>query len=355
MLRANRFMQYWHALFGGLREKDSENMRGERRRDKGKKIGIWALAVLVLAVSLLHANSLTAQISRGEKYKTAVTKDIPYGREKENVGFFSIKDLPRLGPESFSNDVEGNLYICDTVNRRIQIFSSSGNHIYEIPLEEGMTASDIAVDRLGQHVYIYDDVQGKLYQYDKKGKYLSVINVDTTRWKSRGPLQIISENIYIANSDQEDMLIGRIVKDLLVAPTKEDFSKPLRKGIHGFSGKRYFVELTKWEKGEIEVMDSSGAITKHIELPLKGIVSIRFLQEDKKENFYIQTERVDSGKILLEVQKFDPDGTLLTTVLIPENDYSSWSVKLLSLDENGNIYQFLPTKEKGRLNIFRHE
>jgi hypothetical protein len=299
-----------------------------------------------------------AEIIKGKTiikpYKRVLSKNITYGRGRESVGYISMKDYPRRGPESFSTDAEGNLYICDTVNQRIQIFSPNGNHLYEIPLKEGMVASDIAVDDFG-YIYIYDDVQGKLYQYDNKGSFLRMINVDVTRWQSRGPLHIVGDNVYIESSDQEDILVGRIVKGSLVAPTTEDFLQPLKKGIHGFSGKRYFVKLVRWEKGEIKVIDRNGAPIKTIDLPLKGIVSIKFLQEDKKGNFYIQTERIDNEKILLEVHKFNSDGIHLTTVLIPENDYSSWTVKLLSINKNEDIYQFLPAKESGRLNIFRVE
>lgn len=353
MLKAKRFLQYWHTLFGIFSEQDTKDMKIGKSRSKGRKIAIWVLIFLVLAVSLLNANSLIAQTLE-EKYRKAVTKDITYGREKENIGLLSIKDLPRRGPESFSNDAEGNFYVCDTVNHRIQVFSPNGNHLYEIYLEEGQEASDIAVDKFG-NIYVYDDVQGNLYQYDKKGNFLGKIEVDFKRWQSRGPMHIIDYEIYIRSSDQEDILIGRIVSGSLVPPTAENCLQPLTKGIHGFSGRRYFVELVRMEKGIIKIIDKKGNATGPFDLPLKGIVSLRFLQEDKKGNFYIQTERVDNEKLVLEVHKFSAYGTHLTTALIPENDYSSWSVKLLSLDENGNIYQFLPAKAKGQINIFRKE
>lgn len=351
MLKANRFQQYWHAFFGGLNERDMNERKLEISRDKRRNIVVWILVFLIVVIVPRLA---FVQTTGGEKYKKGVTKDISYGREKESLGFFSIKDLPRRGPESFSNDAEGNLYICDTVNRRIQLFSPNGSYLYEISLRGGMEANDIAVDKFG-NIYVYDDMQGELYQYDKKGEFLSTIVVDLKRWESRGPMHIIDDMIYMRSSDQEDIPIGRIVMGSLVPPTADDLLQPPAKGIHGFSGRRYFVELVRMEKGIIKIIDKEGNITESIDLPLKGIVSLRFLQEDKKGNFYIQTERVDNAKIVLEVHKFSAYGTHLTTVLIPENDYSSWSVKLLSLDENGNIYQFLPAKAKGQINIFRKE
>lgn len=314
------------------------------------------LTWIILLMLCLGLSEVIIQTSYGqpfkEKYKRTIAKDIAYGKEKEMVGMLSVKDHPRLGPESFSNDFEGNLYVCDGVNQRIQIFSQNGKHQSTIFLEKGMTASDIAIDKFG-FIYVYD-ARRKLYQYDKKGNLIGTINVDITRWQVRMPMHIVDGNIYIRDADQEDVLIGKVIEGILEAPTEEELAQPPEKGIHGFSGRRYLVRLLRWEKGEVEIFDKSGTTVK-IEMPIKHIVSITFLQEDKQGNFYIQTERVEDGKIVLEVHKFDANGNLLTVIPIPETDYSTWTIKLLSLDRNGNIYQFLPTKEKARLNVFQKE
>jgi hypothetical protein len=347
-------LKYWQGFLNVLVGKEMRIMNRRRSRDREGKSLLWVLVVIVLAFTLLKIDTSGAQIGGGERYRKAISKEISYGKEKGKLGLFLIKGLPRRGPESFTNDIEGNLYICDTVNQKIQIYSQGGDFLYEIPLKEGMTASDIATDESG-NIYIYDDLQGRLYQYDKKGNLLVAIPVDFKKWQSRGPMHIVNNEVYIRTSNQEDILIGKIINGSLVPPVAEDLLQPIKKGIHGFSGRRYFVRLVRFEKGEIEIIDKGGVSVKRITLPLKGIVSISFLQEDKWGNFYVQTERVENEQLLLEVHKFDPNGSLITTVLIPENDYISWSVKLLSIDRDGNIYQFLPTRDKGRLNIFRKE
>lgn len=334
--------QHWQRVFNHLTQSVKT---GTKWQIAG---GVMALLICTIVPALLFGQAIA-----GEKYKKEVVKDILYGQGKESVGKLSVEDLPRRGPESFSNDTEGNFYISDTVNRRIQIFSSDGAHLYEIPLQEGMVASDVAVDKLGR-IYVYD-AQGKLYQYDKEGNLLSSINVDTGRWQIRMDMHIADDRIYITSVEQEDVLIGRIVNGLLVTPTADDLSKPLPKGVYGFSGKRYFVHLTRWEKGNVEIIDASGVTFRTIDIPIKGLVSIKFLQDDKNGKFYLQTERTENDKVILEVQKFAADGSHLTTLGIPDTDYDTWSVRLLSIDENGNIYQFLPSKEKGRLNTFRQE
>ncbi len=318
-----------------------------------KNIDFWRFFLFAFtAILLLIVNGkLNAQTLSNEKYSKFVTKDIAYGREKGNVGMSSNKENFREGPESFSHDKEGNIYICDTINRNIQILSQNGEYLQEISLGDEIEANDIALDNNG-HIYVYDDLHGKLHQLDIKGDLLNVIGVDSTRWQSRGPMHVINTEIYVRSGNQEDILIGRIVNNTLVSPTPADVSKPPQKGIHGLSGLRYFAKIYRMKAGEVIVFGKTGKIIKSIKFSLPGIVSISFLREDKMGSIYIQTERIDKGKVVLEVRKYDSKGTHLTTVLIPDNDYGSWSVKLLSLDEHGTIYQFLPKTENGQLNIF---
>ena len=325
-------------------------------KESSKNIGFWRFCLFVFTAILLCIvdGGSNAQTLSKEKYSKAVTKDIAYGREKGNVGMLSDKTSNREGPESFSHDAEGNLYICDTVNRSIQIFSSNGEYLRTISLGQEIEANDIALDKYGS-LYVYNDRDGRLYQFDKNGDLLIMISVDPKRWQSRGPMHIIDDSIYLRSGSQEDILIGRIVENTLVLPTPGDLSKPLQKGIHGQSGKRYFTRIQRMKSGEVDVISKTGKNIRSIKFSLPGIVSVVFLREDKMGSIYIQTERLNKGKIVLEVRKYDSEGTRLTTVLIQDNDYGSWSVKLLSLDEHGTIYQFRPGTEKGQLNIFQKD
>jgi len=79
------------------------------------------------------------------------------------------------------------------------------------------------------------------------------------------------------------------------------------------------------------------------------LASIVFLGEDQDGNIYIQTEIGNKGKIgmkKLEVRKYDPRGNLLTTLDIPNTEYSIWTVKLLHVDRTGDIWQVMPGKNK---------
>jgi hypothetical protein len=308
----------------------------------------WIMAHFFILVSILNAEP-----SNKETFRKAVTRDITYGRDKSDVGSMINKDHFREGPESFTNDEDGNVYICDTVNRSIKIFSSHGANLGEIALGQTMSASDMVVS--SGYLYLYDDPHGKLYQIDRSGNVLNTISVDSSRFRSRGPMHLVNNDIFMITSGQEDILIGRIEANILVAPQEEKSSAPLQKGIQGPSGKRYFIKIQRLKSGEIEVLNKAGELIKSIPVSLPGVVSMSFLREDSEGNFYLQSERIDNKNIVLEVHKFDADGTHLSEVSIPENDYSSWSVKLLSVDDHGNINQFVPKKDRGQLNIYHKD
>ncbi|MDM8556723.1 hypothetical protein QUF75_18510 [Desulfococcaceae bacterium HSG7] len=316
--------------------------------------------VSFLDVQVLQAADTATKEYKKEhkvKYKKVKSKQITYSSHKKRIGKHAApetlgmvrgKNLPPIWPESFINGPNGNFYICDTVNQRIQIYSPEGNFSDQISLPEGSSPNDIVVDDLN-NIYVYDGVQKKLYHVDNTKEVVKTINIKKKLWRCRSTMHLVNNNIYITNCDQEDILIGEIVNGHLKSPSGN--SKP-EKGIHSSSGKRYFVKLYRWKKGVIHIIDESGVV-KYIDFPMHGIVSIKFLREDKEENIYIRTERATKEKLLLEVHKFDSDGNYLATALIPENDYMVLSAKLLSISESGDIWQLLPSLESANLNIFK--
>ena len=314
--------------------------------------------LLTLSISLLIvSNYVYGGNDDHENYQNVFSTEIPYGLlkdriNKQTLGVLIQNDLPTRGPESFSNDGEGNFYICDTVNRRIQIYSQEGNFRSEVVLKDNIVPNDVVIDDR-KILYVYDDAQRKLHQIDKSGVLMRSINVDASQLECRSAMHIIHDDIYIKTCDQDDVLVGKIKNALLEAPTIEDNDLSSKNGILGLSGKRYLVKLSRWEKGEILIYDSKGLLIKLVDLPLIGILSIKFLSEDNNGNFYVQTERSENNIILLEVQKYNSSGNLLCSVLIPENEYKIWSVKLLSIDKSGSIWQLFPQTEKARLNIFK--
>ncbi len=303
---------------------------------------------------------MTAGVDFGSKISKGkmITKEIAYGKGKENVGAVDEVEGPLIGPKSFAVDDEGNIYICDSVNNRVQIFSRDGRYISTIPLKKGIFAEDIAVDKQG-FIYIYDGMAGELYQYNKNGSVIDKMAVNERRWEARGEMHIRNNKIYVDASDQtnvlREFLIAEIIDSSLTVPRDEELKKPIDKG-YGETGKRYkFKNFIKGENVEVEIIDRDSASFKTVSFPLEGIDSIEFFGEDKNQNFYIKTNSDVDGKLIMDVHKFNANGDYINTIQMPKGDINFWSVKNYSIGKDGTIYQFLPEKNKLRLNIFYNE
>jgi len=322
--------------------------------------GIFVSSVAIFMFTASHIYAVQ------ESYTKAVSKDISYnnisapGQVKKSPGMLSVtapgntqEQAIVAGPQSFTSDDAGNVYVCDTLNHGIQIYSPKGIFKKTIQIDQNALASDIAVDKNGD-MFILDDVDGILYRCGKDGSQISNLKIDVARINNgRGPIHIAGGKIYVSDADQQDVIIGKIENGALAAPTKEESSAPLEKGINASSGRKYYVDLQGFDKGSVQVLDSGGKIIKSAGIPAINILSVSFLKEDKKGNFYVQVERKENDKILLEVYKFNVSGAFISKIIFTDTDYYFWTVKLVSVDDHENIYQFVPSQKKGILNIFK--
>lgn len=285
-----------------------------------------------------------------------ISKDITYGSGNGEVGAVSEGEGAIIGPKSFTVDDEGNIYICDTVNERVQVFSSNGDYLSTIPLKvEGM-ATDIAIDKRG-FIYIYDRI--KLYQYDKKGNFIKAVDVDEGRWGGGGTMHIINNEIYMYACDSKtcgDFTIGRtLFNNLLVGPSDKESKRFKEKGKQGFSGKKYMTGLRRFERGEMEIKAKDSGTSQNMSFPLREILSIKFLGEDKKGNVYVKTERNKAKVIVVDVHKFSMNYDYLNTITMPESDVFFVPNKEYFVDKDGTIYRLLPKDDKLRLEMFLSE
>ncbi len=106
----------------------------------------------------------------------------------------------------------------------------------------------------------------------------------------------------------------------------------------------------------MEIKGEDNPTFKEMSFPLKDIVSIKFMGEDKDENIYIKTEHENENQVLVvEVHKFNSDGDYLNTINMPESNIRFWSVRNYAVNKDGTIYQFLPEKNRLILNILPDE
>ncbi|MGI9104276.1 MAG: SMP-30/gluconolactonase/LRE family protein [Terriglobales bacterium] len=136
-------------------------------------------------------------------------------------------------PTNVAVDDEGNLYVSDTLNWRVQMFDADGDFIGmfgEHGAEPGMMAKPkgIAVDHDG-HIWVVDGEQNRVQIFDKEGHLLAYFGGDGT-WPGQFSLPTgicIDKNNRVLVSDQ---LLGRVqvfryLTDAEAAAAKADRDK----------------------------------------------------------------------------------------------------------------------------------
>ncbi|MCL5022131.1 MAG: hypothetical protein M1497_01975 [Nitrospirae bacterium] len=289
---------------------------------------------------------------------------IPYGLGPREVGAEIGDEGASIGPKSFAVDNKGEIFICDTVNGRIQVFSRAGGFLFTIPLKEHLpviegnkriysgSLDDIVIDESGL-ICIYDGMVNKLYQYDDKGNVITAIDLDRSL-RGSGPMHIVKDEIYEYVCDSAacgDILVGRILGNRLVEPAAEEQKSYKEAGKTGRSGKKYMTRPATAERGLLEIRDESTNSIEVVSFPLSGIQSIKFLGEDREGNFYMESGRA-LEKGIREVHKFNAQADYLQSMTLPTGNINFWAVREYALDKYGSIYQFLPEKSSLKLNIF---
>jgi len=79
-------------------------------------------------------------------------------------------------PTNAAVDSEGNLYVTDTLNNRVEIFDPEGNFISEFgKAGDGpghfARPKGIALDR-DDHIWVVDEVQSRVQVFDREGRLL---------------------------------------------------------------------------------------------------------------------------------------------------------------------------------------
>ncbi len=144
-------------------------------------------------------------------------------------------------PTNVAVDEEGNLYVSDTMNWRVQIFDPDGEFIGmfgEHGAEVGMMAKPkgIAVDHDG-HIWLVDGEQNRVQIFDKEGHLLGYFGGDGT-WPGEFSLPtgiFIDKNNRVLVSDQ---MLGRVqifryVTDAEAAAQKAERAKTAAKSAPG--------------------------------------------------------------------------------------------------------------------------
>jgi hypothetical protein len=83
-----------------------------------------------------------------EKQKREIVFKTPWGSGTTELNHMIPEEANPEGPMSFAIDGSGNCFVLDQVNKRVQVYDTTGTHLKTIPIP-GATFSDIAIGESG--------------------------------------------------------------------------------------------------------------------------------------------------------------------------------------------------------------
>lgn len=280
-------------------------------------------------------------------YSLKHTTVLAYGKSHEQLGRISNGDVTG-GPESFWVDKNGRIYICDTINGKIKVFSPSGVLLEEKAM--GFAATDMVVADNGD-MFVLDMNRTVVEQFGPDGQKKGSVVLKGRLAESGSKLRVEGNEVALQTNDQTEVALMEEGKSDLRSEVSE---KSAKAGLKGLNGKRFQTLRNELRQGEVTIFDESGAVLKKLTLPVEGqVASIVYLGQDQADHSYFQVETSAESGVDLSVYSLDPDGNVVGALPQIPNDYASWTAKLLEIDGAGNIYQMLPTESGVQMNTWQ--
>jgi len=301
--------------------------------------------LVVAAVIMALAAAVPAKM---EQYQSEVILSLPWGSGPNEIGY--AKEGPedqeglRYGPTAIDVDRDGSIYILDTVNARVKVFSQKGTLLKNFSVRPGRS---LCVDA-HKAVWIVDYVEHTIYKYIPDGSLVEIIQYEGTagmKIKVRKDDKIyLDESIEV----QEQETIGRGKKGENIRRSILKRMGPCQ-GITR-SGRHYRVEKTNDWIRTFVATDESGRVLSSISIekhsPYDGI---SFKSEDRYGNTYLVVYR-DSGmpeiSYRIEIWKYNPSDNLIAKIgPIFRTFYTEVQGEWLVVNEEGDVYQLVTQKE----------
>lgn len=227
------------------------------------------------------------------------------------------------GPASFDVDKEGNIYILDTLNKKILLYED-GKWSRSMDISFMSYPRDILVTP--QSLFILDEAN-IIYDLDKEGHIKELVQLP------------------------ENVEAHEINKLFMTS----------RKNIAVTDGSFEYERSNQWEKKASEIRLSVSKSKKDVTL-YKGSVrflSIRFAEDtgganiighDTVGNIYVEVLDFvpNSSVVSLEstIRKFDKNGKMIGVARIPLEDYSNYPLKFFDISPSNDLY-IMALKENG--------
>jgi hypothetical protein len=293
------------------------------------------------AVAVVRSRKDSGELSGGFVHHSLGR--ISYGDGPGEIGRINLPEVERQGPRSFAVTRVGDIYLSDTINKRVQVYGPDGKLKRSIAIKGYPT--DIAVSESGD-LFVLDEGRGVVLHFNPKGVQLADISVSRALLARTESFRIFGDRLLLQTRDQEEHEIT----------SQEDGELSSGKG--PFRGSRLtpdsscMVRKVSGSTGEVTIIGRGGEVLDTIPVPVERLASIVFLGRDEEMNLYLQVEqtRPDGPGVDLGVIKLNPAGISLDKIENIPNPYASWTVRLLQVNGKGDIYQMLPGPSAVELN-----
>lgn len=278
------------------------------------------------------------------------------GKKGRGPGEFGITlDGEPRGPQSFTVDGQGNIYILDQINSRVQVFGENGLYLREIAVPS--SADTISVDGAG-NVFVLDQTLGTISVYGPSGDKQSTIEL---------PRDIQNVTAMFVDAGKVAVEVGHGVLYNLDLSTVPSSFKPMvgRPSPIGNLAARAVVAGSSKEPDEGNMVSPRSA---QIEVRTEGSVNTLTVNTDRPYR-WISTVAGDRNQDLFlgffsfiesgppefrndspqyDVIRISPSGGLLDQVVLPESQYL-YILHPVVVAESGDIYQFQSTADSVRV------
>ncbi len=243
-------------------------------------------------------------------------------------------------PQSLSVDTNGNIAILDLVNKRVQLYSSSGKWLRKFSI----TCQAFDIQFFNGQIVVLAPYDYLMEQYDQGGKLIKKLTIGRDIGFLDG-LRISNQKLFVQTIEQTQHNLS-----------DQSLSKPLLPLSPGLSGqvpdRRFYTQWLDEHHGYLFIENSRTGQKQTITVTSQDeLGSLVFLDTDRSGNIYLRKELfAPSGDAYFAVDKLDSKGNIITTVSIQNNNIVA-PFKPITIDQEGNIY-FLKI-ESERFSVIR--
>jgi len=268
---------------------------------------------------------------------------LKWGKLENQAGILKLPNF-YYGPQSFTIDRNGNIYLLDSINRRVKVYDKNNRFIKEIPIINSRAEDILIEDNL---FFILDTPSNSITKYDFEGRVLENIKI---------PYEI--ELITGIFKDNKDILTIETAREETFKIIKEDkefkFIKNETLGIQPQNSEAfYYTEKIDGKTGVLKIFEPKGLKEIYYRPdPDKVLGTIIFAGIDKsKKNIYVVVEELEGFKVDRKIVKYSPDGVLQTSFSLPINNYTFF-FKDLRVTDDGKILFLSSTQEEVKVSSF---